>query len=134
MNVQSLAFVGDAVQELYVRTRIAEENDSPSGVLHTKSVVFARCESQAQIVRTLFDELTPQEQAVFRRARNAHGLSVPKHASPGEYQAATGWEAVLGYLSLTGDTERTEYLLDAYWQYIREREKEETACREQNVW
>ena len=89
MHPMSLAFVGDAVQSLFMRTAVAEANGA-------QAAASAR-------ISPLFDE---READIFRRARNCHIQTSAKHAERAEYRRASGLEAVLGYLFLTGKTER----------------------------
>ncbi len=108
-----LAYVGDAVYELYVRTRLAPAGE-PVEVLHRRSVEHVRAVAQAAALRALEPLLTPAEQAVVRRGRNAKG-AVPRSTSPADYRLSTGLEALFGYLYLAGETERlVELLHQAY--------------------
>ena len=98
----ALAFVGDSVLELLVRTRLAR--------YHRLS---ARAQfREEQLLEPLFTE---DELAVFKRGRNASKASVAKHASPEEYRASTGFECLLGWLYLTGQMPRVEELFEKLW-------------------
>ena len=108
----SLAFVGDAVQSLYVRTAVTVGSSGKTGVLHkevTKHVSAVAQAASSNAITPLFDET---EADIFRRARNCHIQTSAKHAERGEYRKASGLEAVLGYLYLTGRTERLKKFLD----------------------
>ena len=106
-----LAFVGDAVYGLYVRTHLASVN-RPSGELHKLSVEWVKASSQAKAYKVIEQSLTEEEIAVFKRGRNFHTGNTPKSATGGEYHTATGLECVFGYLYLSGKTERAEELFN----------------------
>ena len=109
MNSLALAHVGDAVFELMVRLYNCEKN-SRAAALHRASVEMVNAASQAKDIQKILPALTEEEAAVFRRARNAKVNSVPKNASPGQYHAATGLEALFGWLYLLGRRERLNTL------------------------
>ena len=101
-----LAFLGDAVYELLVRTGLVLEGNRPVRDLHDQKVSFVRAEKQALLAALLQPELTAEERAVMKRGRNAHSHTAAKSASVEDYRHATGFEALLGYLWLTGQQER----------------------------
>ena len=109
-----LAFVGDAVYGMLVRTRLAEVNRS-SGDLHSLSVKYVSAVAQAEAFKKIEGALTEKELMIFRRGRNFHTGNTPKSASAGEYHAATGLECLFGYLHLSGDTERIKELFEMIW-------------------
>jgi ribonuclease III family protein len=111
MPISTLAYVGDAVYELAVRLHFADKSSAKSGELHRASVKLVRAAAQAEAARNLQDDLTDEESAIFRRGRNSSPGSMPKNADPADYMAATGFEAVIGYLYLKGETSRLEQLL-----------------------
>lgn len=102
----TLAFVGDGVFDLMVRERLVCNANAPVNSLNSQKVSAVRCQSQAEIIKGLIDELTEEELAVFKRGRNARTNSTPKNASLSDYHMATGLEALWGYLYLKGDTDR----------------------------
>lgn len=107
-----LAYVGDSVYEVYVRTHLIEKSGrSDVNHLHRMSVKFVCCAAQAHILSVLEPILTEQEHDIVRRGRNAHSHTVPKNASIHDYRCATGFEALIGYTYLKGDTDRLEELL-----------------------
>ncbi len=110
----TLAFVGDAVYGLLVRQKLAGLDLSPSR-LHPASVRLVRAEAQARAAEALFPRLTEEEQGIFKRGRNAHTGGVPKNATVGEYHAATGLEALFGYLYLAGRDDRLTELFREIW-------------------
>ena len=108
----ALAFVGDAVYSLYVRQKLVESNDSKTGELNKISSEIVCAKAQSKRVIELMPILTEEEIAIFKRARNAKKGAKAKHASVVEYNNSTGFEAVLGYLYLTGNSQRLEYILE----------------------
>ena len=109
-----LAFVGDAVYGLYVRTKLAEVN-RPSGELHRLSVKLVSAPAQAKAYGIIEDKLSEKEIAIFKRGRNFHTSSAPKSATKGEYHTATGLECLFGYLYLDGENNRAEELFNIIW-------------------
>ena len=110
--VMALSYLGDAVYSLYVRERLVEMGISHVGELNRLSLGYVTAPKQAELSKKMLPLLTEEEAGVFRRAFNHKGLSRPAHASYGEYRAATGFEAVLGYLYITGEHDRLNYLLN----------------------
>lgn len=108
----ALAFVGDAVYSLYVRQKLVESNDSKTGELNKISSEIVCAKAQSKRIIELMPILTEEEIAIFKRARNAKKGAKAKHASVVEYNNSTGFEAVLGYLYLTGNSQRLEYILE----------------------
>jgi ribonuclease-3 family protein len=101
----SLAFIGDAVYELMVRTYILDGNQNVNK-LHRKAINFVKAKAQADSINSIIDQLTKEELSVFRRGRNTNPHTVPKNAKLSDYRAATGLEAVFGYLYLKNDADR----------------------------
>ncbi len=107
ISALALAYVGDAVYDQYVRTVLATGNpDLSAHALHTKATRIVCAGAQAETLRRILDDLTQQELRIYKRGRNANSGTVPKNADVVEYRAATGFEAVLGYMHLSGDTQR----------------------------
>lgn len=105
-----LAHVGDAVYELMVRVWLCEHGKCTSGGLHRAAVSYVNAPRQAKMTEKLMPLLSEEERAVYKRGRNTKVGSIPKNANPGEYHAATGLEALLGYLYLHGRQERVNEL------------------------
>lgn len=112
----TLAFLGDSVYEVMVRERLLREANRPARELHTQAVAHVRAAYQADAAARIAELLTEEEADIFRRGRNASGISVPKHATPADYRKATGFECLFGYLYLCGMTERLRALFAAIWQ------------------
>lgn len=106
-----LAYLGDAVFEIIVRTLVTESTGGPVKKLHKKSSGLANARTQAALSTAMQDFLTEEERAAFRHGRNAKPSSVAKHADIHDYRNATGLEALFGYLYLTGRTGRAVELL-----------------------
>ena len=112
LNQLVLAFVGDSVFTLYVRERLAKSSDCKAGALHKIASNLVKATAQAQFFDALEPELTEQERDIARRAKNSHNNTKAKNASVMDYKKATGFEAVLGYLHLTEQTERLDYMME----------------------
>ncbi|HIR99227.1 MAG TPA: Mini-ribonuclease 3 [Candidatus Coproplasma avistercoris] len=106
-----LAFVGDAVYSLYVREKLVLGTDFKTGTLQKLSSRQVSARGQSELIERLLPALTEEEADIFRRGRNAKKSTRSKHASVGEYNRSTGFEALIGYLYLTGRHERIEELL-----------------------
>lgn len=109
----ALAYVGDAVYELFIRNYLIQQGGVKPHELHHKAVQYVSAPAQAAVVKKwLADEtLTKEEAAVVRRGRNAKTHSVPKNISVKNYKYATAFEALIGYHYLNGDDRRLDELL-----------------------
>ncbi len=114
----ALAFVGDAVYEVYIRSQILARANAGAHTLHQKAIAYVKAEAQATAARKIAEELTDEELAVFRRGRNAKSGTVPKNANVTDYRYATALEALFGYLYLCGCTDRLVQLMDKAAFYI----------------
>ena len=112
LNPVVLAFVGDAVYSLYVREKLVFSSDYKTGELNLLTTGEVKASSQAKFIADILHLLTEEELAVYKRARNAKKPTKSKSASVAEYNASTGFGAVIGYLYLTGNTERLNFLLN----------------------
>ena len=110
MSMLGLAHIGDGVYELLTRTMLCTQGYQSAAKLHYKTVSLVNAKAQAEAVERLLPKLTEDEMAVFKRGRNAKVNSVPQKASEGEYHAATGLEALFGWLYLQGKVERINEL------------------------
>lgn len=107
-----LAYMGDAVYELYVRKMLVKKANTQVDKLHKAAIQYVKAEAQCEAFHKIENILTEQEMAVFKRGRNTKS-SVPKHSSVAEYRTATGLEALIGYIYLTGDTNRLDYIMNS---------------------
>ena len=106
-----LAYVGDTIYDLYVRTQLILTTDATAHSLHMQAAQRVCAKGQAEALRRIWDQLTEEEQGVYKRGRNSHMGTVPKNAAIQDYRAATGLEALLGYLYLGGQDQRLTQLM-----------------------
>ena len=111
MNPLALAFYGDAVYERYVRESLVRRGIGKPDRLHKEAVRQVCASYQAAAARRIEPLLTPDEDAVFRRGRNSSSVKAPKNADVLDYRLATGLEALVGWLALTGQNERMDALM-----------------------
>ena len=114
----SLAFVGDGVFEVLVRTRLVERTRLVPNQLHAHAVRLVSAKGQAVALEVVEPLLTEQEQGVVRRGKNSSKATVSKHATPQEYRASTALEALFGWLYLQNETARIEQLFNLIWDTI----------------
>jgi len=107
----TLAYIGDAIYDLVIRSVVVERANRSANDLHKKTVRYVKAETQSAMIMALLEELTDEEQAVYKRGRNAKSHTMAKNASMSDYRKATGFEALMGYLYLTGQTDRLLYLV-----------------------
>ncbi|MCA1024375.1 Mini-ribonuclease 3 [Halobacillus litoralis] len=126
MKSLALAYMGDSVYELYVRHHLLEKGEVKPQQLHQAAVQFVSAGSQAAVVQAWQEDglLTEEEQGVLRRGRNAKSGSVPKSTNVQTYRYSTAFEAVLGFLYLSGRTERLETLIDYSIKHVEERSEQ----------
>ncbi|NLZ93574.1 MAG: Mini-ribonuclease 3 [Firmicutes bacterium] len=105
-----LAYIGDAVYELYVRQKICKLQLLPVRQLHKKVIQYVRAEGQDEALRLIEPFLTPEEARIVRHGRNTKNR-VPRNAQMSAYRRATGFETLLGWLYLTNQTRRLEEIL-----------------------
>ena len=110
ISMLGLAHIGDAVYELMTRTALCAEGHSAVAELHRRTTARVNAPAQAKAAERLLPFLNDEESAVFRRGRNTHVNSVPHAANVGQYHAATGLEALFGWLFLQGRTDRLNEL------------------------
>ena len=106
----ALAFVGDGVYGLLAREHLASLGNAPVGRLHSRTVELVSAAAQARAYRLVAPLLSPEEDAIYRRGRNANSTRSPRHTDPAVYRCATGMEALFGWLYLTGQVARLEQL------------------------
>ena len=96
----TLAYIGDGIYELIIRTILVKKGNYPVNRLHKKASSLVKAAAQSGIMEIIEKELTPEELSVYRRGRNAHSPTMAKHATMADYRRATGFEALIGYLYL----------------------------------
>lgn len=111
MSPLTLAFIGDCIFDLVVRTIVVEQGNAPVNKLHKRAAHYVKAPSQMIMLNLIKDEFTEEEVAVYKRGRNAKSYTSAKNASITEYRVATGFEALIGYLYLNRQFDRALYLL-----------------------
>ena len=119
----TLAFIGDAVYELYVRTRLMKFGSLSANKLHKMAIHYVKANAQANSVKAIIDNLSESELSVYKRGRNTKSATVPKNADMADYRMATGFEALLGYLYLDEQTDRLYEIMRMAYDVIEESNK-----------
>lgn len=96
-----LAYIGDAVYELMIRSKVINHGSMQVNKMHKHSAALVKASAQAQLIKALQEELTEEELAAYKRGRNAKSATMAKHATMIDYRMATGLEALVGWLFLT---------------------------------
>ena len=109
----TLAYIGDAVYEIIIRSYIVGKGNAPVERLHKRSSRLVKAETQAKLIMAIEDQLTEEEHAVYKRGRNAKSYTKAKNATVADYRRATGFEALMGYLYLQGRYVRMVELIRA---------------------
>lgn len=112
VNTAVLAYMGDAVYEQAVRGHILKSGAYHVKNLHNIAIGFVKASAQAHVIKSMFNELTEEEQALVKRARNRKYTTKAKNADPVTYKWATAFEAYIGYLYLAENEERLAWALD----------------------
>ena len=102
----TLAYIGDAIYEVIVRTVLVEKGNAPVNTLHKRASKLVKAEAQKDAFFRIKELLSEEEMAVFKRGRNAKSYTSAKNATIGDYRIATGYEALFGYWYLSGQTDR----------------------------
>ena len=109
----TLAYIGDGVYELVIRTILVKKGNCPVNQLHKRASNLVKAGTQSHMMEILEPLLTEEEKSVYRRGRNAHSATMAKHATMADYRRATGFEALMGYLYLKEDFSRILELVHA---------------------
>ncbi|MDO4554628.1 MAG: ribonuclease III domain-containing protein [Lachnospiraceae bacterium] len=115
----ALAYIGDSVFEVIVRTMIVSKGNAPVHKYHMRASAVVNAHSQAAMITALEPFLTAEEHSIYKRGKNSKPATMAKNASPKEYKAATAFEAVIGYLYLTNQYQRLIDLVKqglAFWE------------------
>lgn len=102
----TLAYIGDAIYEIVIRSYVISKGDTQVNKHHKRTSNLVKAGAQASMIESLMEDLTEEEISVFKRGRNAKSVSMAKNASMSEYRRATGFEALMGYLYLSGQSKR----------------------------
>lgn len=102
----ALAYIGDSIYDLTIRTMVVERGNTSANRLHYRTSRLVRAHAQSAMMAYLMPELTDEETAIYKRGRNAKSYTMAKNATVADYRRATGFEALMGWLYLTDQTER----------------------------
>ena len=102
------AYVGDCVYELYIRTKLVNETNLKPHKLHIETIKYVKSQAQAERLKKIQEYLTEEEKDIVRRGRNAQNHHLPKNCNVEDYSYATAFEALIGYLFLTGNMDRVK--------------------------
>jgi len=111
-NPLVLAYIGDSVYDTFIRSMLVSAGSIQVDKLHKRAIKYVQAKAQAETLDKLHDTLTEDEQDIVRRGRNTKSNSVPKNADINDYRHATGFEALIGYLYLIGNTKRLMQLFE----------------------
>lgn len=106
-----LAYIGDAIYDLIIRSVIVGKGNARVNALHKRASRLVKAHSQAEMIQKLLPELTEKEYVIYKRGRNAKSFTMAKNATVADYRQATGFEALMGYLYLKNDLERMMELI-----------------------
>ncbi|MHC5375190.1 Mini-ribonuclease 3 [Enterococcus sp. LJL120] len=122
LNGLALAYVGDAIYEIYIRDYLVEQGQTRPNKLHHMATNYVSAKAQAFLMEELLaaDLLTEEEILFYKRGRNAKSHTTAKNADVMTYRISTGFEALMGYLHLTKQQERLEELIDWCIEKVRE--------------
>lgn len=122
INTTTLAFMGDAVYEEYVRKKVILSGEVHSDVLHKKAVKYVKAKAQSYVLKEMMkDFLTEEEISLCKRARNHKMRTMAKNQDPVDYKNATALEALIGYLYLMGDINRLEEIIARAFNIMEEK-------------
>lgn len=125
----TLAYLGDTLYDLYVRTRLVASHDDSTGRLNRMAIAYVSAVGQSRGFKTVWDSLSEEEQQVARRGRNAKSPTSAKNAPIQDYRFATAMETLLGYLYLSGQEERAQMIMRmAYEATENANRKEDADC------
>ncbi|MBO4896824.1 MAG: ribonuclease III [Clostridia bacterium] len=120
-----LAYIGDAVYELFIRSKLIGEANAQPSRLHNESTYFVCAESQFNAFHIIENMLTDEEMSVLKRGRNAKSQTTPKNADVTHYRYATGIEALMGYLYIKGEKGRIEELMEVIYKALCEQKSKQ---------
>lgn len=121
----TLAYIGDAIYDLIIKSLVINDGNQPVQKLHKKTSSYVQASAQSKMMRKLQECLTEEEHGVYKRGRNAKSVSPAKNQSVTDYRRATGFEALLGYLYLKKQWKRMLELVKIGLDYIENEEGQE---------
>ena len=124
LNGLALAYVGDAIYEIYIRDYLVEQGQTKPNTLHRMATHYVSAKAQAFLIQSMLEEklLNETEETMYKRGRNAKSHTSAKNADITTYRIATGFESLMGYLQLTKQTERLEELIDLCIKKVGEKD------------
>ncbi|KAF1302610.1 MULTISPECIES: Mini-ribonuclease 3 [Enterococcus] len=127
LNGLALAYVGDAIYEVYIRDYLIDQGQTRPNQLHKLATHYVSAKAQAALIHAMQEEniLTEEEELFYRRGRNSKSYTSAKNADITTYRISTGFEALMGYLHLSKQTVRLEELID--WCIKKVRDMDEKA-------
>lgn len=117
----TLAYIGDAIYEVIIRTKLVTEANTQVSKLHKRASDLVKAHTQAEMITSLMEELTEEETQVYKRGRNAKAITMAKNATMKDYRTATGFEALMGYLYLNQQSKRMLQLIEMGIQNVKDR-------------
>ncbi len=132
MNPLKLAYIGDAVFELYIRTYLVNKVVLTPHEMSKLAIKYVKASSQATMVNGLKEDLTEEEWTMVKRGRNQKTPTVPKNALMSDYRYATGFETLMGYLYLMGKEERLIEIISMGIKYVEDKEENQTTDKVAN--
>lgn len=121
LNALTLAYIGDAIYEVYIRNHVVLKGGKPS-VYHQRTISYVSAKAQASIIHYILPLLSEQEQDIVKRGRNAKSYTMPKNANMIDYRYSTAFEALIGFLFLSNNMERLEEIISLAIKYIENRD------------
>lgn len=115
----TLAYIGDGIYEIVIRTVIVDEANRQVNKIHKSASDLVKAHAQAEMIFLLMDKLTEEEIKIYKRGRNAKAVTRAKNASMSDYRTATGFEALMGWLYLTGQSDRMMFLIKEGLKQLR---------------
>jgi ribonuclease-3 family protein len=119
----TLAYIGDGIYEIVIRSIIVGHGNEQVNKLHKKSSQLVKAQTQAEMIRQLMDGLTDEELQIYKRGRNAKSYTSAKNADIADYRTATGFEALMGYLYMEGQSDRMLALIKKGLQAVEQEER-----------
>ena len=107
----TLAYIGDGIYDLVIRSIVVDKGNTKAAKLHQITSQLVKAHAQSEMMHAILPHLTEEEEDVYRRGRNAKSYTTAKNASIADYRKATGFEALVGFLYLTDDTDRILFLV-----------------------
>lgn len=120
----TLAYIGDGIYEIVIRTVIVDEANRQVNKIHKAASDLVNAQTQAKMMFLIMESLTEEEQIIYKRGRNAKAITRAKNASMSDYRTATGFEALMGWLYLTGQSERMLELIKEGLEQLRVKNEE----------